>query len=134
MSSIRYAADIIARHGEQVVVVERLSEPLGLAFPGGGQEDGETLSEAAVREFLEETGLVFVSEGTLSTHASPGRDVRGDAVSTVFYGVAHGTPRGEEGKTRVLLLSESELSARANELIFDHAEMWNEYLSCVLCA
>jgi 8-oxo-dGTP pyrophosphatase MutT (NUDIX family) len=46
-------AVILSARGEVAVV----STPLGLALPGGGQNDGEPPEDAAVRETQEECGL-----------------------------------------------------------------------------
>ena len=131
MTQIIYCADVIARlpgsHGP-FVIVERLGSVQGLALPGGKQEPGETLSETACRELLEETGFQFVSKGTFGTYAEDARDERGRYVSTVFTGVAVGTKRDEPGKTRVLLLTEGEVLARKKEFVFDHFKILSEYL------
>jgi 8-oxo-dGTP pyrophosphatase MutT (NUDIX family) len=39
--------------------------PMGLAFPGGGQDEGERPKDAAVREVEEECGLRIALEGRL---------------------------------------------------------------------
>jgi adenine phosphoribosyltransferase len=122
-------ADVIARYEEKFVLIERLSSVPGLAFPGGKQESGERLSATAIREFAEETGLVFVIEGVLGTYAEPDRDPRGAYVSTVFIGTASGTPRAENGKTRVILLNEEEMIASKGLFVFDHAVMMQDFLS-----
>jgi len=54
----------------------------GLALPGGKQNPGETLSQPAQREFLEETGLLLTIEKTLETRAEEGRDPRGAPAPT----------------------------------------------------
>jgi 8-oxo-dGTP diphosphatase len=50
----------IITDGERVLMVRRRVKEgeLSWQFPAGGVEDGETAEEAAVRETLEETGLV----------------------------------------------------------------------------
>lgn len=132
MEKIIYCADIIARipgsHGP-LVMIERLSEPSGLCFPGGKQEAGETLTRTAIREFHEETGYILSLEGTLGTYAEDGRDPRGRYVTTAFYGIALGTKRDEPGKTRVTLLSREEALARKEEYLFDHFRVLQAYLN-----
>jgi ADP-ribose pyrophosphatase YjhB (NUDIX family) len=131
MEQIVYCADIIARFGSMdgpVVVVERLRFVKGLALPGGKQEEGETLSSTALREFKEETGLTLTLLGTLTTKAEAGRDPRGRYVSTVFLGLAHGVPRNEDGTTRVLFLTREEIVARKDEFVFDHYPLLAKHL------
>jgi len=41
----------------RAVVIDRIKDWKGLSFPGGHLEDGESLTECAAREILEETGL-----------------------------------------------------------------------------
>lgn len=128
---IVYCADVIARlNGPSgpFVLVERLGVAKGIALPGGKQEAGESLSCTAIREFEEETGLSLTLLETLGTKAEAGRDSRGRYVSTVFLGVAHGTPRNEHLKTRVVLLSEEEIACRKHALMFDHLDIIGEHL------
>ncbi len=54
-----HGVSIICRREGRFLLVERGKEPLKgyLAFPGGSVEPGETATEAALRELLEETAL-----------------------------------------------------------------------------
>jgi ADP-ribose pyrophosphatase YjhB (NUDIX family) len=58
-AAIGYQPDVPSPAG--VVLVKRKYEPLAgeWSLPGGAQEIGETLEEAAAREALEETGLAI---------------------------------------------------------------------------
>lgn len=128
MTKIIKCADAIARFDGAFVVIERFTVPCGLAFPGGKVDPGETRSDAARREFFEETGLTLSIEGSVGLYDAEGRDPRGDYVSEVFHGVASGTPKAEVGKTKVLLLSRSEIESRSAEFIADHFQMFSDYV------
>ncbi len=128
---IIYCADAIARFENwsgPLVFIERLSRAPGLAFPGGKQEDGETLSATVLREFYEETGLHLTIEHVLGTYAEDDRDPRGHYVATVFVGVADGKIRHEPGKTHVHLLTVEEALKREKEFVFDNAKMLRDYI------
>ena len=59
----------VVRRDERVLLVQRARAPsVGKwGFPGGVQELGETIFEAATRELREETGLEIEPVGTLTT-------------------------------------------------------------------
>lgn len=123
---MQQTADVIATLGDQIVVIQRLSEPLGLAFPGGKKDPGEGLRKTATREFLEETGLTLAITHTLSYYDAPGRDPRGH-VSQLFAGTAIGRITAERGKTIVKLMSVSEIMDQHDRFILDHYDMFQEY-------
>lgn len=126
-SAIR-CVDMIATRGDSFVVIERLSAPFGLAFPGGKIEAGETPIGAAAREFGEETGFSLEVRGVVGFYDDPKRDHRGRYVSTVMHGVAFGAPREEAGKTRVHCMHKSEIMARHREFVSDHFRMFTDYV------
>ena len=58
---------VVVFRGDEVLLVKRGKEPRrdGWSIPGGAQETGETVAEAAKRELLEETGLTAEVTGLL---------------------------------------------------------------------
>lgn len=123
---IVYCADLIVRcvggsHNGGFVIIERIAEGRGLALPGGKQEPGEQLSQTALRELTEETGLIGSIVSTFGTFAERDRDPRGDFISTVFVVNGRGTLRGESGKTQPIVMSRKEIEQRSADFLFDHA-------------
>ena len=106
-----------------VVLIERRFAPLGWALPGGFVDVGESLSHAAVREALEETGLQVDLIEQLFTYSAPGRDPRRHTISTVFVGRARGLPHAaDDAKNFGVFTQESQPA-----LAFDHAEVLSDY-------
>lgn len=116
--------DVLAKVGKKFLIIERLSEPTGLALPGGKVDAGEKPEDAARRESLEETGFAVDIRGIIGRYDGEGRDPRGAYVSTAFYGLASGTPKDEPDKTRILLLTEAEIRTRGSEFVADHFQIF----------
>lgn len=73
-----------------LLLIERGSEPYGLALPGGVVEENETTEEAVVRELQEETNGIWPADFTLAllgVFSAPGRDPRGPTISIAYSGV-----------------------------------------------
>lgn len=133
---MRYSVDAICRYYKTnlFVVIRRLNVPTGLAFPGGGIEEGENKDVAIARELKEETGLTLASIAWLpKVYNEEGRDPRFPSTSFVAYGEAFGTIIPEKGKTEVLLLSKEEILAKKELFVFDHFQIFLDYLA-LLCA
>lgn len=130
MSKAIYCADVIAFTEEEglLVLIERLTVPLGLALPGGKLEISEAPEQAAVREFAEETGMEFIPVTIFRTYGQLGRDPRGHYVTTVIAGRACGTPKDESGKTRVVLVKLKEVEQYLPRMIGDHAKILRDFL------
>ena len=69
----------VVLRGEQALIVQRAQQPNAgrWGFPGGVLELGETIGEGAMRELLEETGIVAEPAGTLNVHDAVSRDADG---------------------------------------------------------
>jgi len=92
------------------------------ALPGGFLDMDETLEESAIRELLEETGLVVEQLQEVKSFSSLGRDPRGRTITVVFYTILKGkqpeTAAGDDA-------SEAKWFAVDNlpDLAFDHQEI-----------
>ncbi len=66
-------------HETQALIVQRAQQPNAgrWGFPGGVLELGETVAEGAMRELLEETGIVAKPAGWLDVHDAISRDEEG---------------------------------------------------------
>lgn len=121
------AADVIIRLIDRprspVVVIERRNPPYGWALPGGFVDLDESVSEAAVREAMEETGLSVSLQALLGCYSAPGRDPRGPTTSIVFVGTAKGTPEAGDDAGQCRLIDASSPPA----LAFDHAIILADY-------
>ena len=126
--TIECCADVIAFYEGKLVLIERLSNPLGLALPGGRLDCGESLEQCAMREYDEETGLILSLKGQFRTYSEPNRDPRGQKVSTVFYGLARGKIRNEISKTRVVLYDLTQLASAREKFFFDHYLIIQDFL------
>lgn len=131
---MRYSVDVICRYlndkKQRFVLINRLTDPCGIAFPGGGIEKSENRLSAVIRETKEETGLLLHVTSWLPTvYNKEGRDPRFPATSYVACGEATGEIISEAGKTEVILLSKDEIIERRSEFVFDHFEMFIEYIT-----
>lgn len=128
---IEYCTDVIATYNNNIVLIERLTFPLGLALPGGRRDmiEGklEEVIDCGLREFEEETGLSLIVDGVLGIYDSNNRDPRGEKISTVIYGNAYGKIRNEAQKTKVLLMSYEQIERYKQKFVFDHYQILRDY-------
>ena len=117
--------DIIIEIGKKIVLVERKNPPYGWAIPGGFVDYGESYETAALREALEETGLIVTDLRQFHTYSDPDRDARQHTASTVFTGKATGRPVAGDDAGRVELFNEDSLPL----LAFDHGKILADYFA-----
>ena len=121
----------IYNHGrfEGIVLIERKSDPKGIALPGGFVEIGERVEEACKREMREETGLDVTIERLLGIYSDPNRDPRFHTVSALFVSHAEGSPIGGDDAKRAFVVRLEDIPWQ--ELLFDHAKMLRDFLECL---
>jgi len=109
-----------------LVFIERKNEPVGFAIPGGFVDEGEFISDGAIREAKEETGLDVELIELFHVYSDPKRDKRKHTVSTVFIARASGMPAGGDDAARCLVCAPDALPG---PLVFDHALIVSDYLT-----
>ena len=117
--------DIIIALAGGIALVKRKNPPVAWALPGGFVDYGESLEQAAVREALEETGLVIKLDRQFHTYSEPDRDQRQHTVSTVFLATAEGRPVAGDDAGEVAIFNEASLPP----LAFDHAKILRDYFA-----
>src|SRR6266700_2628196 len=86
--------------GEHALLVQRAQQPNQgrWGFPGGVLELGETVGAGAMRELLEETGIVAEPAGLLDVHDAVSRDAEGRVQFHYVLVAVRGLWRSGEGE------------------------------------
>lgn len=86
--------------GEEALIVQRAQQPNAgrWGFPGGVLELGETVAEGAMRELLEETGIVAEAAGILNVNDAVSRDDDGRVQFHYVLIAVRGVWRSGEGQ------------------------------------
>lgn len=105
-TGVRYCVDaaIFDQDTDELILITRRSNPIGLAMVGGGIEVGESPLQTLLREGEEETGCQIDPEKAVPVSVLVGanRDPRGDQVSIVYRVQAKTAgAQGESGKTHI---------------------------------
>jgi len=124
---VRCAVDVIVVKEGKVLLVKRKREPFAgfWALPGGFIEENETAEEAAVREVMEETGLMVKIEALVDVFSEVDRDPRGRVISIVYSAVPAG---GNLKKGKEVEDVKWFPLHRVPRLAFDHGEMLKRFL------
>jgi 8-oxo-dGTP diphosphatase len=117
--------DIIIEIDGGIVLIERKNPPVGWALPGGFVDEGESVSSAARREALEETGLEVTLTEQFFCYSDPARDPRQHTLSIVFIARADGEPCGGDDARQAVLFPPQALPS---PLAFDHDMILGDYL------
>ena len=114
--------DAIAIRDGQIVLIKRKNPPFqgSYALPGGFVDYGETVENAVIREFKEETGLDADIKKLIGIYSEPDRDPRGHTVSIAFeLKITGGNMIAGDDAANVSLFPLDELP----DMAFDHAKI-----------
>lgn len=81
-----YFALVVVRRGHRFLLTQERKYGATWSIPGGRVEVGESLTEAAIREVLEETGVPIRLDGILRVEHTPGGGALGARVRVLFSG------------------------------------------------
>ncbi len=112
------------RDDTPIVLIDRKFPPYGWAIPGGFVEVGETVSQAVVREALEETCLDIDLDILLGCYSDPKRDFRGHTACLVYVANATGKPVAADDAGDIAIFDPFNIDV---ELAFDHRRILDDY-------
>lgn len=117
-NSLVPAAGVLAVNDDGAILLQRRRDTGQWALPMGKQEIGETISEAALRESLEETGVELEIIGLVGIYSDPAHivayadgEVRQEYEVTLLGRPIGGTPRSNDEASDVRWVNADELDA-----------------------
>jgi len=75
-NSIVPSANVIVVNNQGEILLIRRTDNGNWAVPGGGMDPGESITDTAVRETLEETGITCEITGLVGIYTNPGHVIR----------------------------------------------------------
>src|ERR1019366_372855 len=94
---------LIIREDGKVLAIHRRDDPNDFGLPGGKIDIEETPEQAAIRECLEETGLILTNPKLIFTRNC------GDDLAQTFAGDWEGIPISQEGEPSIKWMSPDDL-------------------------
>jgi len=117
-NSLVPACGVLATDGEGRILLQRRRDTGQWAIPMGKQELGETPSQCAIRETLEETGVLTEITGILGVYSDPGHivaygdgEIRQEWELILLGRPVSGTPAASDEASDVGWFTPDELSA-----------------------
>lgn len=118
VTSLVPAAGCFVRRGDEVLLIERTDSDVW-SLPGGAMEYGESLPGCAVRETLEETGVLVEVSGVVGIFTDPGHrieytsdgEVRQEFTVIFEARYVRGEPRASSESRRVVWVPVEQLGA-----------------------
>ena len=131
-NNIKISADIIIKLYDKekfkgIVLIERKNKPQGFALPGGFVDYNESIEETAIREAKEETGLDIKLIRQFHTYSKPGRDPRGQTITTVFIAESKDEPKAGDDAKKVHIIGKEKVP----KMVFDHNKILKDYFNKV---
>jgi 8-oxo-dGTP diphosphatase len=122
---MKLAVDLVIRRMDEVLFIKRKNDPFKgmLALPGGFVDEDESVTQAAIRELFEETG-VRIEERDLrliGVFSDVNRDPRGRVISVAYNCQVLSKTRARAGDDAAEVIWLPEFTALQIGLAFDHA-------------
>jgi len=115
--------DAIIEYNRKLIIIERMHDPLGLAWVGGFVDPGETCKQAVIRECGEEVNLKVDVIDLIGIYDDPERDPRGHLVSIAYLCKAvAGTPRPQDAEVKKIHQVSLDEALKLH-MIADHSQM-----------
>lgn len=127
----RVAADLIIEQDNRIVLIKRKYAPFKdhWCLPGGHVEHGEQVTDAAIREAREETGIDVEIDELLGIYDTPDRDPRGPVISIVYAATPVDTDQELAPATDAKDAKWVPLDDLPSDLGFDHRQILDDYLT-----